>query len=278
MPEAIRDAGRLAEIARDLRVDIIRMLVEAKSGHPGGSLSEIDLLTTLWFGGILRYKADQPAWPDRDRFLLSKGHCTPGLYATMARAGYFPSEELMTFRKLGSRLQGHTDRTALPGIELSAGSLGQGLSVGVGMALAARMDGAAWRTYCLMGDGEQNAGQVWEAAMAAGKYGLGNLCAIVDANQVQQTGLTKDIMTLEPLAARYETFGWNAVEIDGHDYDQILRAFDEASTTADKPTVIVARTVKGKGVSWMELNYNWHGKAPSVEEGERAVAEILGGN
>ncbi|HVL90350.1 MAG TPA: transketolase [Actinomycetota bacterium] len=278
MPEQTRDAGRLEEIARDLRVDIIRMLVEAKSGHPGGSLSEIDILTCLFFGGILHYKPDQPDWPDRDRFLLSKGHCTPGLYTTMARAGYFPAEELMTFRKLGSRLQGHPDRTALPGIEVSAGSLGQGLSVAVGMALAARMDGHAWRTFCMMGDGEQDAGQVWEAAMAAGDYGLGNLVGIVDCNQVQQTGLTKEIMTLEPIVDRYRSFGWHVIEFDGHDIPAILGAFDDALSVEDKPAAMIARTVKGKGVSWMELNYNWHGKAPSVEEGERAIAEILGGN
>ena len=267
---------RLAEIARDLRVDIIRMLVEAKSGHPGGSLSEIDILTCLFFGDILQYKPEDPSWAGRDRFVLSKGHCTPGLYSTMARAGYFPQEELMTFRKLGSRLQGHPDRTALPGIEASAGSLGQGLSMAVGMALAARMDGASWRTYCMMGDGEQDAGQVWEAAMAAGDYKLDNLVAIVDANQVQQTGLTKETMRIEPLPERYRAFGWHAIEFDGHDIDAILSAFHDAAATKDRPTALIARTIKGKGVSWMELNHNWHGKAPSADEGERAIAEILG--
>lgn len=277
MPEtATKDVQKLAEIARDLRVDIIRTLVEAGSGHPGGSLSEIDILTCLYFGGILRYKAQEPGWPERDRFVLSKGHCTPGFYATMARAGYFPHEELMTFRKIGSRLQGHPDRTALPGVESSAGSLGQGLSIAVGMALAARTDGAAWRTYCMMGDGEQEAGQVWEAAMSAGKYGLDNLVAIVDANQVQQTGLVRDTMPIEPLPDKYAAFGWHAIEIDGHDYGQILNAFDEAAATKGKPSAIIARTVKGKGVSFMELDFNWHGKAPNAEEGERAIAEILG--
>lgn len=267
--------GELAGIARDLRVDIIRTLVEAGSGHPGGSLSEIDILTCLYLGGMLRYRADDPEWPDRDRFVLSKGHCTPGFYATLARAGFFPHEELMTFRKLGTRLQGHPDRTICPGVETSAGSLGQGLSIAVGMALAARLDGAPWRVYCMMGDGEQEAGQVWEAAMAAGKYGLDNLCAIVDFNQVQQTGLVKEIMPLDPLADKYRTFGWHAIEIDGHDVGRILDAFDEAASTAGKPSVIVAHTIKGKGVSFMELNHNWHGKAPTPEEGERAIAEIL---
>jgi transketolase len=276
VPVTTRDIAQLQEISRDLRVDIIRMLVEAGSGHPGGSLSEIDILTCLFFGGVLHYKADQPAWPERDRFVLSKGHCTPGLYSTMALAGYFPKDELMTFRKLGSRLQGHPDRTALPGVESSAGSLGQGLSVCVGMALAARADGASWRTYCVMGDGEQEAGQVWEAAMSASKYGLDNLCGIVDANQVQQTGLVRDTMPIEPLPDKYRAFGWHAIEIDGHDYRQILDAFDEAAKTKGSPSMIVARTVKGKGVSFMELDYNWHGKAPSPEEGERAIAEILG--
>lgn len=277
MPQtATKDLQKLAEIARDLRVDIIRMLVEAGSGHPGGSLSEIDILTCLYFGGVLRYSGDDPGRADRDRFVLSKGHCTPGLYSTMARAGYFPREELMTFRKLGSRLQGHPDRTALPGIESSAGSLGQGLSIAVGMALTAKIDGASWRTYCMMGDGEQEAGQIWEAAMSAGRHGLDNLCGIVDANQVQQTGLVQETMPIEPLPAKYEAFGWHAIEIDGHDHAQILGAFDEAANTHGKPSVIVARTVKGKGVSFMELDYNWHGKAPSPEDGERAIAEILG--
>lgn len=265
----------LALVAKELRVDIIRMLVEAGSGHPGGSLSEIDILTCLYLGGVLRYRPDEPGWPDRDRFVLSKGHCTPGFYSTLARAGYFPHAELATFRKLGSRLQGHPDRTVCPGVELSAGSLGQGLSAAVGMALAARLDGASWRTYCLMGDGEQEAGQVWEAAMSAGKFGLDSLCAIVDANQVQQTGFVKEIMPLDPLAGKYRAFGWHAIEIDGHDVGRILAAFDEAAATSGKPTVIVAHTIKGKGVSWMELNHNWHGKAPNAEEGERAIAEIL---
>lgn len=278
MPEQTRDLARLAEIARDLRVDIITLLVEAKSGHPGGSLSEIDLLTCMYFGQVLRLRPDEPNWSDRDRFILSKGHCTPGLYSAMARAGFFPHEELMTFRKLGSRLQGHPDRTALPGIEVSAGSLGQGLSAAVGAAFAARLDGASWRTYCLMGDGEQDAGQVWEAAMSAGTHKLDNLVAIVDANQVQQTGFTKDIMHLEPLPARYEAFGFHTIEIDGHNYGEILAAFDEAAATKGKPTAIIARTLKGKGVSFMELNFHWHGKAPSPEEGERAIAEILSGS
>ncbi|MHB8510875.1 MAG: transketolase [Actinomycetota bacterium] len=271
------DITKLAEIARDLRVDIIKMLVKAGSGHPGGSLSEIDILTCLFFGDVLRYRSNDPHWSDRDRFVLSKGHCTPGLYSTMAKAGYFPHEELMTFRKLGTRLQGHPDRTALPGIEVSAGSLGQGLSVSVGIALAAKLDGAEHRTYCLMGDGEQEEGQVWEAAMSAGKLELDNLCAIVDANQVQQTGMTKEIMHIEPLPDRYTSFGFHSIEINGHDYGQIMNAFDEAKSIKGKPTAIIARTIKGKGVSWMELDYHWHGKAPNAEEGQRAIQEILSG-
>jgi transketolase len=272
-----RDVGELREIATQLRVQIIRLLVEAGSGHPGGSLSEIDILTCLYFGGVLRYRPDEPNWPDRDRFVLSKGHCTPGLYSTLARAGYFPEEWLMTFRKFGSPLQGHPDRTITPGIEASTGSLGQGMSMALGMAIAGKIDDTAWRVYAMVGDGESESGQVWEAAMAAPKFDLDNFCVIVDNNQVQQTEPVERIMDLQPLAEKYRAFNWHAVEIDGHDYNQILNAFEEAANTKGKPTAIVAHTVKGKGVSFMELNPAWHGKAPSKEEADRAIAEILEG-
>jgi transketolase len=274
---ATRDIAELKRIATEMRVDIITLLVESGSGHPGGSLSEIDILTCLYFGDILRYRADEPDWPDRDRFVLSKGHCTPGLYSILARAGYFPHEWLMTFRKFGSPLQGHPDRTKTAGIEASTGSLGQGISMALGMAIAGKIDDAAWRTYCMVGDGESEAGHVWEAVMAAPKFSLDNFCVIVDNNQVQQTEPVSKIMDLQPLAEKYRAFNWHAIEIDGHDYKQILDAFDEAAATKGKPTAIIAHTIKGKGVSFMELNPAWHGKAPSKEEGDRAIAEILGG-
>ncbi|MBI4729462.1 MAG: transketolase [Acidobacteria bacterium] len=271
------DVQTLRDISRELRADIIRMLVEAKSGHPGGSLSAIDALVCLYFGGVLRYRPAEPEWPERDRFVLSKGHCTPALYSVLARAGYFPRERLMSFRKFGSPLQGHPDRTRLPGVEASTGSLGQGLSMALGMALAARIDGSGRRVYAMLGDGEIQAGQVWEAVMSAGNFGVDNLTAIVDCNQVQQTGLVRDIQDEEPLAAKWSAFRWNVIECDGHDHAQVLDALDGARACRGRPTVILARTVKGKGVSFMELDYNWHGKAPSPEEGERALAEILAG-
>jgi transketolase len=278
MPEtATRDVDQLKRIATELRVKIIELLVEAGSGHPGGSLSEIDILTCLYFGGILRYRADQPSWPERDRFVLSKGHCTPGLYSTLARAGYFPEDWLMTFRKFGSPLQGHPDRTRTPGIEASTGSLGQGISMAAGMALSGKLDDASWRVYCMVGDGESESGHVWEAVMAAPKYRLDNFCVIVDNNQVQQSELVEKTMDLAPIAEKYRAFNWHAIEIDGHDYRQILDAFDEAAATKAKPTAIVAHTIKGKGVSFMELSPAWHGKAPSKEQGQQAIAEILEG-
>ncbi|HEX9774093.1 MAG TPA: transketolase [Actinomycetota bacterium] len=267
----------LARIAKELRVDIIRMLVKAGSGHPGGSLSEIDMLTCLYFGGVLRYRPDEPDWPGRDRFVLSKGHCTPGFYSTLARAGYFDRELLWTFREFGSALQGHPDRTRLAGVEVSAGSLGQGLSIATGMAISARIDGADWHTYCMLGDGESQAGQVWEAVMTAGNAKLDNLTAIIDFNQVQQTGLVARIQDLEPLADKFRAFKWNAISIDGHDHAQCLNALNLAREHTGEPTVIISRTLKGKGVSWMELDHDWHGKAPDEAQAERAIEEILNG-
>ena len=266
----------LKELSKELRVDIIQMLVEAGSGHPGGSLSAIDALAVLYFGGILNYRPDEPHRPDRDRFVLSKGHCSPAMYATLARAGFFPRDWLKTFRKFESRLQGHVDRTRVPGVEASSGSLGQGLSIAVGFAIAAKLDKADWRTYCMLGDGESQAGQVWEATMSAPKFSLDNLCAIVDNNQVQQTGKVEEVMPLTPLADKFRAFNWHAIEVDGHDHAQLLEAFKEARATTGRPTAIVSHTVKGKGVSWMELNPDWHGKAPNAEQGEKAIAEILG--
>jgi transketolase len=275
-PTQALDVDTLRELSRELRVDIIQTITEAGSGHPGGSLSAIDALTVLYFGGILRYRPDEPHWPGRDRFVLSKGHCSPALYTVLAKAGFFPNDWLKTFRKFESRLQGHVDRLRVPGVEASSGSLGQGLSIAVGMAIAAKLDNASGRVYCMLGDGESQAGQVWEAIMSAPKFTLDNLCAIVDHNKVQQTGKVEEIMDLSPLAEKFRAFRWHAIEVDGHDHAAVGEAFREAQATKEKPTAIVAHTIKGKGVSWMELNPEWHGKAPNAEQAERAIAEILG--
>src|ERR671915_484941 len=255
---------RLTGIARDLRITDIEMITEAGSGHPGGTLSAADMIAALYFYK-LRLRPEEPDWPDRDRFVLSKGHCIPIVYAALARRGFFPEEQLMTLRRLGSPLQGHPDRVMCPGIEAATGSLGQGLSIAVGMAFAGKLDGASWRVYCMLGDGECQAGQVWEAAMLAGRRDLSNLTAIVDCNQVQQSARVTEILDIDPIVAKFEAFGWSVREIDGHDMEQILDALDEVEGVRDRPQAIVARTIKGKGVSWMELNADWHGKAPDQE-------------
>jgi transketolase len=266
---------RLTGVARELRISDIEMITEAGSGHPGGTLSAADMIAALYFHK-LRLRPDEPLWEGRDRFILSKGHCIPIVYAAMARRGFFPQQELKTLRKVGSPLQGHPDRTRLPGIEASTGSLGQGLSIAVGMALAGKLDGASWRVYCMLGDGEIQAGQIWEAAMFAPRHGLDNLCAILDQNQVQQTAKVVDILDEEPLVAKWRAFDWHVREIDGHDMAEILDALDEAEQVTGRPTLIVSHTVKGKGVSWMELDPAWHGKAPKPEEAERALVELRG--
>ncbi|HEX9822985.1 MAG TPA: transketolase [Actinomycetota bacterium] len=268
--------SRLEGIARELRITDIEMLTEAGSGHPGGTLSAADVVAALFFHK-LRLKPEEPDWAGRDRFVLSKGHCIPIVYAAMAKLGFFPEDELKTLRKLGTRLQGHPDRTRLPGIEASTGSLGQGLSVAVGMALASKLDRADWRVYCMLGDGESQAGQVWEAAMLAPRHGLDNLCAILDQNQVQQTGKVAETLDIEPVVAKWRAFDWHVREIDGHDMEQVVDALDEAEMVTGRPTMIVSHTIKGKGVSFMELNPAWHGKAPNAEEAERALAELRGG-
>jgi transketolase len=274
------DNAKLAAIATECRVQIIRMLTHAGSGHPGGSLSVIDLVTTLMFDRM-RHDPKRPDWPDRDRLILSKGHAVPALYVAMARAGYFPEEQLITLRKLGSPLQGHPDRVALPGIEAATGSLGQGLSIATGMALGLRSAGSPARVYCIMGDGEIQEGQVWEAAMAAPQLGqpthpLDNLVAILDYNRIQLDDFVAKIRDLEPLVAKWKAFGWPVIEIDGHDTTQIKKALDEAEATRGRPTFIAAHTVKGKGVSFMENNVEWHGKAPKPAEAVEAIREILG--
>ena len=280
------DIARLETIARESRVQIIRMLTHAGSGHPGGSLSAIDILTALYFGGFLRHDPKNPFSPDRDRFILSKGHCVPALYALLARAGYFPEAELLTLRKLGSRLQGHPFpgelRERFPGIETATGSLGQGLSIAIGLALGARIAGKSYRVFCMLGDGECQAGQVWEAAMSAprigrDRYRLDNLCAIVDRNQIQNDDFVEKTLSLEPFRAKWEAFGWQVIEVrDGHDMRAIVKGLETALEVKGRPAVLIADTVKGKGVSFMEGNPHWHGVAPKPQEGIRAIREIQG--
>jgi transketolase len=274
------DLAKLESIAREGRAQIIRMLTHAGSGHPGGSLSVIDILTTLFFNRM-RYDPKRPQWEDRDRFVLSKGHCVPAQYYCMARAGYFPMDRLITLRKLGSPLQGHPDRVMLPGIEAATGSLGQGLSVAIGMALGLKLAGRAARVYCVLGDGEIQEGQVWESLMSAPKLGapdhhLDNLCVILDYNGIQLDGFVKKILDLEPVTDKLRSFGWPVLEVDGHDIAQVDKALDQAEATRGGPTFIVAHTIKGKGVSFMENDPEWHGKAPKPEEAVRAVREIGG--
>ena len=267
------DLHQLRERARILRRHIVEMLHTAASGHPGGSLSAVEIVTALYFGGVLRYDPGDPLWAGRDRFILSKGHGVPVQYAALAEAGMLPHEELRSLRRIDSRLQGHPVLGATPGIEASTGSLGQGLSIGVGMAWAARLDGADWRVYVLLGDGECQEGQVWEAAMAAGHHGFDNLIAIIDYNKFQLDGATADILGIEPLAAKWQAMGWQTREIDGHDLAQVLDALHWAQQ-AGGPACIIAHTVKGKGVSFMEGENAYHGVAPSDEELPRALAEL----
>jgi transketolase len=259
--------------ARTLRRRIITMIAQAGSGHPGGSLSATDVVTALFFK-VMRYHHDDPQWSERDRFILSKGHAAPLLYAALAEAGYLPIDELATLRELGSRLQGHTDRTATPGVEMSSGSLGQGLSFGIGVALAARLNSQSYRVYVLLGDGECDEGQVWEAAMAAAHFKLDNLVAIIDYNKQQIDGWNYQIMNLEPLGEKWHSFGWEVIEIDGHNFESILTAFEKARRIKSKPTVIIAHTIKGKGVSFMENNLDFHGRAPTSAETEIALKEL----
>lgn len=269
----MNNISELKKIANKIRKHIIRMTTEAGSGHPGGSLSSTEIVTSLYFH-VLKHNPKNPEWEDRDRFILSAGHICPVLYSAMAEAGYFPVSELMTLRKLNTRLQGHPSRLALPGIETTTGSLGQGFGVSIGMAIAAKMDNKSHRIYCLMGDGEQDEGAVWEGVMFSSHHKLDNLCAIIDYNGLQQDGKHENIVRLEPLKKKYEAFGWHVVDIDGHDFSQLLDAFDEAKKIKEKPTIIIARTVMGKGVSFMENDYQWHGKALSKEQAEKALAEL----
>ena len=265
----------LQTVARDMRIDIVRMIAEAGSGHPGGSLSCTDILTALYFGGVMNHDPANPDMPERDRFILAKGHAAPALYAALAHAGYFPTEELMTLRKLGTRLQGHPDMNLVPGVEVSTGSLGQGLSIASGMACGFKLAGTDQTVFTVLGDGECQEGQVWEAAMFAAHRGLDNLVAIIDRNGLQIDGKTEDVCDPGDLAAKFAAFGWVVAEVDGHDIDALIEALNQAKADkCGKPHAFIARTTKGKGVSFMEDQAGWHGKAPNAEELQTALADL----
>jgi len=265
--------AQLKKMAAQIRIHIIEMTTNAASGHPGGSLSCTDILTHLYFHKM-RIRPDNPDWPDRDRFILSKGHACPAWYAILAERGYFPLDELKTLRRLGSILQGHPSCGHTPGVDVSSGSLGQGLSVANGMALAGRIDNKDYRVYALLGDGETDEGQIWEAAMAATHYKLDNVCAIVDKNGLQLDGRIEDIMNYNPFLEKWEAFGWNALAVNGHDFEELNDAFCRAEETKGKPTVIIAETVKGKGVSFMEHVVDYHGQTATPEQAEIAYKEL----
>ena len=266
----IQELAVTAARARRLGMD---MVYGAASGHIGGSLSAMDIMTVLYFD-VMRVNPANPQDPDRDRFVLSKGHCTPALYPTLALKGFFPEEELKSFRSIDGHMSGHAEMRFVRGVDMSTGSLGQGISSAVGMALAGKMDQKDYRVYTLLGDGEIEEGQVWEAAMSAAKYQLDNLCAVVDVNGLQIDGKTADVMPSEPLDQKFEGFGWNVIKVDGHDYAALSDAFAAAAACKGKPTVLLAKTVKGKGVSFMENDAGWHGKAPNAEQYETAKAEL----
>jgi transketolase len=268
-----KDPRELEAICKRIRRHIIEMTGAARSGHPGGSLSAVEILVTLYYD-VMRHDPSRPDWPDRDRFILSKGHGCPVLYAVMAECGYAPVEALKSLRKLGSPFQGHPDKRFLPALEASTGSLGQGLSLALGMGAAARLNGASWRTYVLLGDGECQEGQIWEAAMFGAFHRIDNVCAIVDYNKIQLDGFIKDIMELEPFAEKWRSFGWHTAEVNGHDIGALQRALADAASVKGAPSVIVAHTIKGKGVSFMENNPKFHGVAPTPQEVELALKEL----
>ncbi len=267
------DSKELQRMANKLRLHVVEMTYAANSGHPGGSLSAADIISALYFK-VMKHDPKNPNWEDRDRFILSKGHVAPVLYAALAESGYFPVEDLITLRQLGSKLQGHPVRGKVPGVEMSTGSLGQGLSMSCGIALAGKMDGKDYKVYCMLGDGELQSGQNWEAAMFAANYKLNNLIAIVDRNRLQICGDTEEVMSLEPLVDKWMAFGWDVIETDGHDIDKVVAAFEEAKADRDSPVVIIFNTVKGKGVSFMENNPGFHGKACNATEYKQAVEEL----
>ena len=268
----------LEEKANQIRQSMIEMLTEAGSGHTAGPLGMADVFTAFYFH-ILNHDPANPTWEDRDRLILSNGHIAPVRYAAMAHAGYFPLEELKTLRKIGSRLQGHPERERLPGVETTSGPLGSGLGQACGIAYGARMDGKKFRTYCFMSDGEHDTGNLWESALFAGKNKLSNLTGLIDRNNIQIDGMTEDIMPLEPLKTKYEAFGWHVLEINGHDFEQIVGAAEEAKAIYEKPTIIISHNIPGKGISEIEFDYLWHGKPPKPEEGKKFLDELrtLGG-
>jgi transketolase len=265
--------AKIEAVAKKIRRHIITMTGKAGSGHPGGSLSAVEIVTTLYFK-MMRHKPKDPHWPDRDRFILSKGHAAPVLYAVLAECGYLPVSELLTLRQLDSCLQGHTDCTITPGVEMSAGALGQGLSFALGVALAGRLNAQDYRVHVLLGDGECDEGQVWEAAMASANFKVDNLVAIVDNNGLQIDGWNRDVMNLEPFPAKWQAFGWKVIEVDGHSIPQLIQAFKQAKKIKGQPTVIIAHTIKGKGVSFMENNVDFHGVAPNDIEVKLALEEL----
>ncbi|MBA3724282.1 MAG: transketolase [Candidatus Levybacteria bacterium] len=273
--DKLKELNAKAEKAREL---LIKMLLEAKSGHSAGPLGMADIFTAFYFH-ILNHDPKNPTWEDRDRLILSNGHICPIRYVSMAQAGYFPVEELQTLRKIDSRLQGHPHRTVLPGLETTSGPLGEGLSQGIGIALAAQMDKKKYYTYVITGDGELNEGNIWEAVMLAGKLKINNLIMIVDRNNIQIDGFTEDVMPLEPLSAKFEAFNWHVLETDGHNIEQFVDRINEAHAIYEKPTVIIAHTIAGKGVEFMEKDFHWHGKAPDKDQAKEAIHELrtLGG-
>lgn len=263
----------LQEKAKQIRRGIIEAVYSNKSGHPGGSLSIADILAVLYFKEM-NINPEQPDWEDRDRLVLSKGHCAPALYSALANRGFFKVEELQTFRSINSRLQGHPDKKHIPGVDMTTGSLGQGLSSANGMAIAGKMDNKPYRVYCIVGDGEIEEGQIWEAAMTASKYKLDNLCVIVDNNNLQIDGTIEEVMSPYPIDEKFRSFGFEVINIDGHDIDEIIKAFEVAKNIKEKPICIIAKTVKGKGISFMENQVGWHGKAPNEEEYHKAILEL----
>ncbi len=265
----------LKEIARRVRIHIVKSTHEAGSGHPGGSLSATDILTVLYFSEM-KHDPEDPAWEKRDRFVLSKGHAAPALYGVLAEAGYFPTDEMMTLRKLGSRLQGHPDMLKVPGVDASTGSLGQGLSIACGMALAAKIDRRSYRVFAICGDGEVQSGQIWEAAMFASHHKLDNIIVFLDRNQLQIDGSIEDVLSIEPIVSKWRSFGWHTQEINGHDMEEISKAIERANEVDGKPSMIIAHTVKGKGVTFMEGSLSFHGKAANDEQLEIALKELGG--
>jgi len=268
-----KEIQELEQKARKVREDIIEEVYSAKSGHPGGSLSVTDILTVLYFK-VMNIDPKNPNKEDRDRFVLSKGHCSPALYSCLANRGFFPVEDLKTFRNINSYLQGHPDKNKVPGVDMTTGSLGQGLSCANGMAIAGKMNKKDYRVYCVLGDGEIEEGQIWEAAMAANKYKLDNLCVIEDNNNLQIDGTIEEVMSSYPIDEKFRSFGFEVIKIDGHDIEEIIKAFEVAKNVKGKPTCIIAKTIKGKGISYMENQVGWHGKAPNDEQYEQAIKEM----